>query len=201
MTEGTEGQGAGNSQRGKRRRLIALCAILFGLFAIGYHFELEQRFDPLTLRNYIQGMGSIGVLLYLVLFCLLLLVSVPGMIFMIAAGMIWGSLYGSLVALLGANLAIHFSFYFVRKFQGAGFEADAVRNPFISRMLSGVERNPVKTVATLRFLVSTAPALNYGFALSSVSTRQHLLGTFLGSLVPVVAVVVFSERLFQWLFT
>ncbi|NNC54774.1 MAG: TVP38/TMEM64 family protein [Pseudomonadales bacterium] len=186
--------------RRSHKRLIILVAVLAVLFALGEYYNLAERFDPLALRDYIQGMGALGILLYLLLFCVTLLLSVPGMIFMVAAGLIWGNVQGSIIALIGVNLATGFSFLLVRRWQGEGYEAEAMRNGMMRRMLSGLERSPIKTVAVLRCLFSTAPALNYGFALSSVSTREHMLGTLVGSVLPVVGIVVGSDWLLKVLF-
>ncbi|MBT8149600.1 MAG: VTT domain-containing protein, partial [Gammaproteobacteria bacterium] len=112
----------------------------------------------------------------------------------------WGQLYGSLIALLGANLAIIVSFTIVRRFHGEGFEADDVNNRVFKKMLRGLEKHPVRTVALLRCLISTAPGLNYGFAISSITDRQHLLGTVMGTIIPVVSIVWLSDWLAGRLF-
>ncbi len=152
------------------------------------------------MRLAVGEMGVLGVVLYVLLFCAGLVLSVPGIIFMVVGGLAWGKFYGALVALLGANLAIIFSFTVVRRFHGEGFEADKVDNAFLKKMLHGLERHPVRTMVIARFFLSTAPGLNYGFALSSVSDRQHLIGTLIGTVVPVTSIVFFSDWLLLQLF-
>ncbi|MBT8138727.1 MAG: VTT domain-containing protein [Gammaproteobacteria bacterium] len=186
--------------RSSRKRLVILVVVLALLFSLGEYYNLAERFDPLALRDYIQSMGAMGIVLFLLLFCVMLLLSVPGMIFMVAAGLIWGNVQGSIIALLGVNLATAFSFLLVRRWHGSGFEAGAVRNKTMQRMLAGLEKRPVKTVAILRCLFSTAPALNYGFALSGLSTREHTIGTLVGSVLPVVGIVVGADWLLKTLF-
>ncbi|MGB5325390.1 MAG: VTT domain-containing protein [Pseudomonadales bacterium] len=193
-------QTADNRSTRKRKRLVVLLAVLLALIAIGQYFHLAERFEPAVLRGYIQALGIFGILLYLVLFCLGLLFSVPGILFMVTAGLVWGIFPGALIALAGANLAIIFSFTLVRRLNGAGFESESIKNALVRKMLAGLEHRPLRTIAVLRLLFSTAPGLNYGFALSAVSDRQHLVATLLGTIVPVIGIVFLSDWLAKVLF-
>ena len=195
-----QSNGVASTGTAKRLRLIVLVTILLLVYFISQHFGLAERFDPNAMRLYVASTGIVGVLVYLLLFCAGLVLSVPGILFMVVAGLAWGQLYGALIALLGANLAIIFSFTVVRRVQGEGFEADDVNNRIFKKMLQGLEKHPVRTVALLRCLISTAPGLNYGFAVSSITDRQHLFGTLIGTIIPVVSIVWVSDWLAMRLF-
>jgi len=184
----------------RRARLLMLLALLFILYLVGRYFGVAERFDPQALRVVVGETGWLGVLIYLLLFCAGLVLSVPGIIFMVASGLAWGGFYGTLVAWVGANLAIIFSFAVVRRFNGAGFESEDIVNKYLKRLLHGLEVYPIRTIIISRFFFSTAPGLNYGFALSSVTNRQHLIGTLVGTTVPVTSIVFFSDWLAGRLF-
>ena len=83
---------------------------------------------------------------------------------------------------------------------GAGFESEDIVNKYLKRLLHGLEVYPIRTIIISRFFFSTAPGLNYGFALSSVTNRQHLIGTLVGTTVPVTSIVFFSDWLAGRLF-
>ena len=157
------------------------------------YFGIAERFDPEALRIVVDETGWLGVLIYLLLFCAALVLSVPGIIFIVARGLAWGSFYGTLVAWVGANFAIIFSFTVVRRFNGAGFESEDIANKYLKRLLHGFELYPIRTIIISRFFFSTAPGLNYGFALSSVTDRQHLIGTLIGTTVPVTSIVFLNK--------
>ncbi len=177
-----------------------LLTLIFILYLLGRYFGISERFDPEALRVVVGETGLLGVLIYLLLFCAGLVLSVPGIIFMVASGLAWGGFYGTLVAWIGANLAIIFSFTVVRRFNGAGFESADITNKYLKRLLHGLELYPIRTIIISRFFFSTAPGLNYGFALSSVTDRQHLVGTLIGTTVPVTSIVFFSDWLAGQLF-
>ena len=48
------------------------------------------------------------------------------------------------------------------------------------RLLAGLDAHPVKSVALLRVLLQTLPALNYTLALSGLKFRNYLIGTLIG---------------------
>jgi hypothetical protein len=54
----------------------------------------------------------------------------------------------------------------------------------------------LRIVFLLRLLLWMAPPLNYALALSSVCFRRHLIGTALGLLAPIAAIVFLSNQLF-----
>ncbi len=67
--------------------------------------------------------------------------------------------------------------------------------PWLRRLLAGVDRAPVRTVAILRGLFMAAPQLNLALALTGVGMGAHALGTAVGVLVP-VTFFVFAGGLF-----
>ena len=127
----------------RRARLLMLLALLFILYLVGRYFGVAERFDPQALRVVVGETGWLGVLIYLLLFCAGLVLSVPGIIFMVASGLAWGGFYGTLVAWVGANLAIIFSFAVVRRFNGAGFESEDIVNKYLKRLTNLLKQNPL----------------------------------------------------------
>lgn len=141
----------------------------------------------------VQQWGAYGVLLYIVLFCVGLLLYVPGTLFIMASGLVYGQWWGTLIAFIGANFAITASFLVVRFIGGTPSEKEL--HPLIDRLLSTLHSSPIKNIAIMRVFLWTAPALNYLLALTAVSPRQHLLGSLIGTIVPVVVMVYLTDWL------
>ena len=86
---------------------IVACIIQQSGFA-----ELVTHFD--RLREAIRQSGAFGYTLYILLFIVATLFLIPGSILVIAGGVIFGPLAGTLLSLLAATLASSASFLFAR---------------------------------------------------------------------------------------
>lgn len=86
---------------------IVACIIQQSGFA-----ELVTHFD--RLREAIRQSGALGYTLYILLFIVATLFLIPGSILVIAGGVIFGPLAGTLLSLLAATFASSLSFLFAR---------------------------------------------------------------------------------------
>lgn len=147
----------------------------------------------------VEQWGVYGVILYTALFSIGLFLYVPGTAFIIAAGLVYGKLWGIPVALLGANVAINISFFTVRLIGGTPLAQHT--HPIVHKVMSRLHSHPIAKIALLRLLFWTAPGLNYLLALSAVRPWQHFVGTLLGTIIPVAATVYLTDwlmlRMFQ----
>ena len=182
-----------------QRLRIALLLLGFGgLYLIARQSGFLDDLDPQQLRLTVQRWGVYGVLVYLLLFSLGLLLYIPGTLFIVTAGLAWGPEWGTLIAYLGTNIAIGFSFVVVRFVGGTPFETHD--HPLIEKLLKTLHARPVTNIAIMRLLMSTNAGLNYLMALSAVTFRQHTLGTLLGTPIPVALAVYFTEWFMRQVF-
>ena len=176
--------------------------ILFLFIAAGYLYGqksgLIDSINPEGIRQTVQSWGGFGIFFYLSLFCVGQLLYIPGMFFVVIAGFIYGQFWGVAIALLGATMAISVSFYVARLVGGTPL-AQAKR-PLLVKLLSGLHQKPIRNIALMRLIVSTAPWLSVLLALSSISYRQYIIGSVLGFITPIVATVYFTEVLVEQLF-
>jgi uncharacterized membrane protein YdjX (TVP38/TMEM64 family) len=99
------------------------------------------------------------------------------------------------ISLLGALVSINVTFAVVRTFAGEAL-AD-IQRPFVRRLLSRIDSQPVMTVALLRLIFQTAPPLNYMLPMTSVRWRDHLVGSVLGLPVPMAVMVCLFSKLLR----
>ncbi|MCX6467459.1 MAG: VTT domain-containing protein [Pseudonocardiales bacterium] len=113
--------------------------------------------------------------------------------FTVAAGVLFGSVLGVLLAVAGTTLAAVAAFWLVRLVAGPFVERHAHRAgiAWVRRRLA---RNGLLAVASLR-LIPMVPfaVLNYAAGLSGVRFVPYVLGTVIGILPGTVAVVVLGD--------
>jgi len=126
------------------------------------------------------------------------LVQVPGLIFLAAAELALGPLWGAALTYFAACLACFSTFAFARTIGG-----DALRawdcGALGRRLFAHLDRRPLRAIVGLRLLFQTVPALNYALALSGVRFRHYFWGTLLGLPLPILIYCVFLEQLSAWL--
>lgn len=174
-------------------RIGALVLVLGGLAIAGVASGVTRDLSVDAIRAWMLGAGAAGVLLFVAAFALGTLVQIPGMLFVAAAALAYGTLAGAAVALVGAVISVAMSFWLVRTVGGKLLTE--VDKPLMKRVLARLDRAPVRTVAVLRLVFWVAPPLNYALALSNVSGRAYLIGSAVGLIIPVTAAAVFVDAL------
>lgn len=169
---------------------VALLAV--GLYAANNALGLTDMVSTEALQVWMLEAGAPGVLLFVLAFAVGNLLSVPGLVFIVASLLAYGKLAGALVALLGSLAALTLNFWAVRLVGGTPKPAPAGRAQRILRRLS---ERPVQTVFVLRNLMMLSPPLNYALALSSIRYRDYMVGSALGLVAPIGLYAVLLDRL------
>lgn len=179
------------------RRLAAVLALLALLWAVFQFTGLRARINPQALHEGIASHSGWGFAAFVALFALGNLIQIPGWFFLAAAVLALGPVWGGLVTCSAALVSCAATFLVVR-----AFGADALRElpgPLARRLFARLDAHPVRSVALLRLLFQTVPALNYALALSGLRFRDYMLGTLLGLPWPVMAYAAFFDTLAAWL--
>ena len=177
----------------QHKRLIAVVLFLLLLFALfelsGYRAHINLGFLQQTIRD---NQAS-GLLIFVLVFVLGNLVQIPGWVFLAAAVLTLGELWGGVVTYIAACVSCIVTFFTIRFVGG-----DALRqldNKVAVGLLSRLDAHPVKSILLLRMLFQTVPALNYTLAMTGVRFRAYLIGTLLGLPVPIALYCVFFDYL------
>ena len=138
--------------------------------------------DPALTEGAISGLGFWAPLGHMLLFALGTILFVPGAIFGLAGGALFGPLWGTVLNLAGATLGATAAFLIARY-----LAADWVRRKAsgrINRLITGVEGEGWRFVAFVR-LVPLFPfnLTNYALGLTRISLQQYVL-TSLVCMVP-----------------
>jgi len=172
---------------------IGLVLLLAGsLFALNSALGLTEQLSAEALQAWMLEAGTPGMVGFVLVFAVGNLLSVPGLVFIIASLLAYGKLTGALVALVGSLAALTLNFWVVRM---VGGKAKAAPEGRAARLLAGLQRRPVGTVFVLRNLMMLSPPLNYALAISSIRYRDYMLGSTLGLLAPIAVYALFLDKL------
>jgi uncharacterized membrane protein YdjX (TVP38/TMEM64 family) len=172
-----------NPARPAGRRLLAAGLFIGLLFVASELAGLRQNFSLEFLQQQILAHKLGGLVLFVLLFALGNLIQIPGWLFLAAAVLALGRLWGGLVTYLAASLACVSTFLLVRLLGG-----DALRQlpgRLAGRIFRQLDDRPLTSVVLLRLLFQTMPAVNCALALSGVHFRHYLAGTLLGLPLPI----------------
>ena len=175
------------------KRLIAVALFLILLFAIFELTGLRTHFNLGFLQHTIRDNRASGLLIFVLVFALGNLIQIPGWVFLAAAVLTLGQVWGGVATYVAACFSCVVTFLTIRLVGG-----DALRqldSKLAATLLGRLDAHPVKRVLLLRMLFQTVPALNYTLAMSGVRFRAYLIGTLLGLPIPIALYCVFFDHL------
>lgn len=154
---------------------------------------LRDNFNLTYLHQKFLDNELTGLLIFVALFALGNLIQIPGVIFLAAAVLALGEVWGGIATYIAAVLSCVFTFWLIRLLGGDALRE--INGKWPQRLLAGLDAHPIKSVALLRVLLQTVPALNYALALSGVKFRNYLTGTLIGLPLPIALYCIFFDYL------
>lgn len=175
------------------KRLLAVVLFLAALLAVAEFSGLRAHFSLDTLRRTLLEHPWSGLVLFVALFAAGNLIQVPGWIFLAAAVLALGRLWGGIVTYVAALVSCAVSYHVVHFLGGDALAR--LDGKLAARLLGQLHVRPIRSVALLRTLFQTLPALNYVLALSGVGFRNYMLGTLLGLPLPIAIYCLLFDEL------
>ncbi|MDH4611302.1 VTT domain-containing protein [Pseudomonas sp. BN102] len=177
----------------KYRRLL-LVALFLGLLLAAFQLSgLREHLSLEYLRDTLLAHKGWGLALFALLFALGNLIQIPGWIFLAAAVLALGRVWGGLATYLAATFSCCCTFLLIRLLGGSALRE--LDSKLARRILAHLDERPVLVIAALRVLFQTVPALNYALSLSGVRFRHYLIGTLLGLPLPIALYCVLFDYL------
>jgi uncharacterized membrane protein YdjX (TVP38/TMEM64 family) len=171
------------------KRLI-LVATFLALLAMGFQVAgLRDNFNLEYLHRCFEQNRASGVLIFIALFALGNLIQIPEWLFLAAAVLALGEVWGGVATYLAALVSCTITFVVIRLVGGDAL--GQVKGRWANALLQKLNDYPVAYVAMLRLMLQTMPALSYALALSGLRLRQYLLGTAVGLPLPIALYCVF----------
>ena len=165
-----------------KRRIIIIAAIILAALVIAIALTPDRWDKLLALARWAESAPGLAWPLFLVGFAFAVVAMFPGWIFMVIGGYLFGMTIGTLLSFI-ANLAGSLvAFYLARFFARHHVEARFSRKTWFRNFDASVQRNGFHANLFARLALLPYNLLNYACGLTSMSLRDFLFGTALGSL-------------------
>ncbi len=158
-----------------------------GLLAAGVGLAaLAGGPSPAALQDAFAGSGPLGALAFAAVDAVLTVGLVPGSVLTISAGVIYGPVIGSLVAIAGALAGATAAFALARRATASSVQQ--VQGARAQRVQQRVREHGLLAILALR-LIPLVPfnVLNYLAGVSAIRARDYLIGTAVGIIPGAVA--------------
>ncbi len=159
--------------------VFALVLIAFSAVAAAFPVRGWMR----ALANWVEQLGPAGVAVFIGAYAIATVLLFPGWIFTVAAGLIFGVIGGTAVALSGATLGAALAFLVARYLVRDGVQKFAKSNPRFQAIDQAIGENGWKIVGLLRlnplipFNIS-----NYFYGITAIPFWQYALVSATGML-------------------
>lgn len=160
-----------------RLRLVALAAVVAGLFAL---VALSGNLSTTRVRDAVDGLGALAPPAFVLVAAGLTLASVPGPLLGGASGLLFGAALGFPLALLAATLGATVAFLVARR--GAAGAVETLAGPRVRAVEEWVTRRGFLAVLYARIAPFMPFAIvSYAAGLSRVRLRDFVGATALGA--------------------
>jgi uncharacterized membrane protein YdjX (TVP38/TMEM64 family)/rhodanese-related sulfurtransferase len=159
-----------------RRLLPRLALLLLLVAAVAWAATHRGQLDPATLDARLGALGPSAPVGYIVLYALGTVVFVPGVLFALAGGALFGPVWGSIWNLTGATLGATLAFLVARYVAGDWVARRS--GGLLKRLIDGVDAEGWRFVALVR-LVPLFPfnLSNYVLGLTRIPLLHYVLAT------------------------
>ena len=160
-----------------RRQLPRLALLLVLVAAVAWATSQRDRFELATLDALLGPLGLWAPAAYMVLYAVGTVAFVPGVLFALAGGALFGPIWGSLWNLIGATLGATLAFLFARYIAGDWVARKA--GGLLKGLIDGVDAEGWRFVAFVR-LVPLFPfnLSNYVLGLTRIPLLQYVIASF-----------------------
>lgn len=164
----------------KTIKLALLLAILLIMFLLNYFGVVDFFFNTLKLKLFLEGLGIWGMVIFAVLFVLATIFLIPGSVLVIVAGLVYGPIKGSIIALVSATIASVVCFVLARY-----LGREAISNRFKNnKVFQGVEEGLEKYGLEFLIITRLVPLFpytlqNYAYGLTNMQLSKFAIISFL----------------------
>lgn len=188
----SEEPNANDTPRSARQKTLsrAFAALVVVLLLAGAVFARSRGVDVAMLQRELLALGWLAVPAFLVAFAIGELLHLPGILFVVAARVVFGPAEGFVLGYVGALGALAVSFAMAKRLVSAARATSEPWRPkfrLLRRAFERIESSPVRSVALLRFVFWLAPPLTYALATTRLRFRDHLAGCAIGIFIPAIA--------------
>ncbi len=179
-----------------KKKLLFIVVFFVGVFILVEIMGLRSHLSPETIHALFAEHTLVGLVLFCLAFSLGNLLYVPGWVFLVGAVYALGKEWGGVATFIAGLCSSTLSYYIIRQIGGTALRS--LNHRWADKIFSHLDERPVLSVALLRLLFQTLPALTYALALADIRFRHYILGTFLGLPIPIFLYCYFFDVVFNY---
>jgi uncharacterized membrane protein YdjX (TVP38/TMEM64 family) len=178
-------------KKGNWTKLIFAAAVVLAVIALMKYFGLFQYVSMqniMNLKAWINGLGAIGPLVYILLFIAACLFFLPGLPVAILGGLAFGPIMGTVWASIGSTTGAALAFLVARYVAREMVEGWAQANPIFKKIDDGVAAQGWRMLMITR-LVPVFPfnLQNYAYGLTKIGFPTYVLVSWICMLPGAIA--------------
>jgi len=179
------------------KKLLYILTFFVVLYLMMEISGLRSNISPGTIKEIFLHHTILGLFFFCLAYSLGNLVYIPGWIFLVGAVFALGKEWGGMASFLAGLCSATVSFFIIRSVGGTALLS--LKNKWANRIFAHLDERPILSVAILRLLFQTLPAINYALALTDLRFRHYIIGTLIGLPLPIFLYCYFFESIFQYL--
>ncbi|MCC5809039.1 MAG: TVP38/TMEM64 family protein [Ectothiorhodospiraceae bacterium] len=155
---------------------LALLALIIVVISVG--FAYRDQLSVQLLQQRLDDLGMFAPLVFMAAYAVATVAFLPGLIFTIAGGVLFGPVFGTFYSLTGATIGATLAFLVARYLASDWVAARTAGR--LDRLITGVEREGWRFVAFTR-LVPVFPfnLLNYALGLTKIPLLHYVLASYI----------------------
>ena len=165
-----------------RFKFIILVLLIVSLVLVAKFSPLGEYLSVAKVRGLVENSGIYGPLIFILIYILITITLLPGTPFTIASGVLFGTLQGGFLTVIGATIGATIAFI-VSRFFGEDFVERILKNKFkkVYELDEKIEKRGFLVMLFLR-LIPLFPfnGLNFAMGLTKIRLKQYFFGTLLG---------------------
>lgn len=149
------------------------------LLAVLVHLDVHEQ--VVALLEWFRAQGGWAPVLFILVMAAVVVLLLPGAIFTVGAGFVYGPLLGTCYVVIGTTLGATLSFLTARYFFGARARQFVIRHSRLRLVSEELTANALKIVLLIRLIPFFPTKLaNYFFGLTQFRLASYAAGSFIG---------------------
>ena len=176
---------------------LAALALWGVLLAAYWRYTSVNDLTPLQTVQQLTSflaVNTFGIVVYVLLYMLRPAIFFPATLLTLAAGYLYGPLFGTLIVIVASNLSSMVA-YFMGHFFGAGIVASSADSGVLQRYTERMRRNSFETVLVMRFIFLPYDLVSYFSGFLRINWQGFLLATVLGSIPGTISFILFGAAI------
>ena len=144
-------------------------------------FTVFTKFSPTNLKDYVLSFGASAPVVFILLHLLQTIIApIPGMLLLIAGGLIWGTFWGGLLSIIGAFIGSLLCFLLSR-YLGRPFVEKLAKKEDLEFTDEFFRKHGFLAIVILRLIPFMAfDVISYGAGLTKMDFRKYATATLIG---------------------